>query len=130
MGVTEEEFYDPHVVAIVPMGFCFPGTGPSGDRPPRRECAPAWRAEVLAGLTHVRLTLILGRYAQDYHLVRGQSVTDAVAAWRDGWPDRLPLPHPSPRNRAWFKRNPWFETEVIPELRARIRSIVDGTTTD
>lgn len=121
MGVDEETFYDPEQVAILPMGFCYPGTGTSGDLPPRPECAPAWRQELLSQLPDVRLTLVLGQYAQAYHLEgRFDRVTDAVLAWREGWPDVLPLPHPSPRNRAWFKRNPWFDAEVLPALRERI----------
>ena len=124
LGVTETEFYDPRLVAIVPMGFCFPGTGRSGDNPPRPECATTWRERVLAGLTNVRLTLVLGMYAQAWHLGRDRNVTEAVAAWREAWPERLALPHPSPRNRAWFKRNPWFETEVVPALRSRVAELL------
>ena len=125
MGVGEDTFYDPRRVAILPMGFCFPGTGRSGDNPPRPECAPAWRQSVLEELTEVRLTLVLGRYAQAYHL--GEtfgSVTKAVASWRDYWPDRLPLPHPSPRNQSWFKKNEWFEDEILPLLRERVKDLV------
>jgi uracil-DNA glycosylase len=125
MGVTQEEFYDAGKVAIVPMGFCYPGTGASGDLPPRPECAPAWRQPVLDGLKHVQLTLVLGAYAQKWHLGgERRSVTDAVITWRQGWPELLPLPHPSPRNRAWFSRNPWFEDEVVPALRERISAIL------
>ncbi len=125
MGVSEEVFFDPRRVAILPMGFCFPGTGSSGDNPPRPECAPAWRESVLDHLTEVRLTLVLGRYAQAYHLgANFSSVTDAVASWRDYWPDTLPLPHPSPRNKPWFKKNSWFEAEVLPRLRERVRDLL------
>ena len=125
MGVSEEVFFDPRRVAILPMGFCFPGTGSSGDNPPRPECAPAWRESVLDHLTEVRLTLVLGRYAQAYHLgANFSSVTDAVASWRDYWPDTLPLPHPSPRNKPWFKKNSWFETEVLPRLRERVSDLL------
>ena len=124
LGVTEAVFYDPRVVAILPMGFCFPGSGSSGDKPPRRECAPAWREAVLNEMPNIQLTLVLGRYAQAYHLGgKVRSVTEAVASWRDYWPERLPLPHPSPRNQAWFKRNVWFETEVLPELRTRVQEL-------
>lgn len=119
--MTAEEFYDARKIAIVPMGFCYPGTGSSGDLPPRPECAPAWRESVLERLTKVEITLVLGAYAQKWHLEGGaRSVTDAVAAWRKEWPHLLPLPHPSPRNRAWFSRNPWFEDEVVPALRERV----------
>ena len=125
MGVSEDVFYDPCLVAILPMGFCFPGTGQSGDNPPRPECAPAWRQSVLDKLTEVRLTLVLGRYAQAYHLGgTSDSVTEAVASWREYWPERLPLPHPSPRNQAWFKRNGWFEEDILPRLRERVMELV------
>lgn len=125
MGVSEEVFYDPRRIAILPMGFCFPGSGSSGDKPPRRECAPAWREAVLEELPNVRLTLVLGKYAQAYHLGAGvESVTAAVSAWREYWPEKLPLPHPSPRNQGWFKKNAWFETEVLPELKSRIEELL------
>ncbi len=125
MGVTREQFYDDRLVAILPMGFCYPGSGRSGDLPPRPECAPAWREPLLAQLKNVELTIVLGRYALAYHLPRaGKSVTEAVLAWREHWPHVVPLPHPSPRNRAWFKRNPWFESELIPKLRRRVRKLL------
>ena len=125
MGVSEEVFYDPRRVAVLPMGFCFPGSGPSGDNPPRPECAPAWREAVLEQLAGVRLTLVLGRYAQAYHLgLPSRSVTESVASWREYWPEKLPLPHPSPRNKAWFKKNGWFEEEVLPMLRTRVKQLV------
>lgn len=125
MGVDETTFYDASKIAILPMGFCFPGAGSSGDKPPRPECAPAWRDAVLERMSHVRLTIVLGRYAQAYHLGSDvKSVTDAVRAWRDYWPDKLPLPHPSPRNQAWFKKNAWFESEVLPLLRTRVRELI------
>ena len=124
MGVGEEVFYDPRCVAILPMGFCFPGSGKSGDKPPRPECAPAWRESVLEQLVEVRLTLVLGRYAQAYHLDAARGVTETVAEWREYWPEKLPLPHPSPRNQAWFKKNAWFEEEVLPMLRKRVKQLV------
>jgi uracil-DNA glycosylase len=125
LGVDEETFYDPRRIAILPMGFCFPGTGKSGDKPPRRECAPAWREEVLRHLVGVRLTLVLGRYAQTYDLGgTSRSVTENVAAWREYWPDKLPLPHPSPRNQAWFKKNAWFVDDVLPILRERVTQLI------
>ena len=127
LGIAEEVFYDPRVVAILPMGFCYPGSGSSGDKPPRRECAPAWREAVLEALPNVRLTLVLGRYAQAYHLgADAGGVTEAVRSWRHFWPEVLPLPHPSPRNRAWLKKNPWFEDEVLPRLRARVQELTSG----
>jgi uracil-DNA glycosylase len=125
LGIDRETFYDAEKIAILPMGFCFPGTGKSGDLPPRPECAPAWRAPLLAHLPNVELTLILGRYAQLYHLDAGkQSVTAMVQAWRDVWPEKLPLPHPSPRNQLWLRKNPWFEDEVLPALRERVRVLL------
>jgi len=125
MGVTREQFYDDRLVAILPMGFCYPGSGKSGDLPPRPECAPAWREPLLAQLKNVELTIVLGRYALAYHLPRaGKSVTEAVLAWRKHGPQVVPLPHPSPRNQAWFKRNRWFESELIPKLRRRVRKLL------
>ena len=121
MGVTRETFYDPKLVAIVPMGFCYPGTGKSGDLPPRPECAPAWRGRLLGHLRQVELTLVIGMYAQAYHLDgAGASLTETVAAWRESWPGTVPLPHPSPRNNRWLRRNPWFEAELIPRLKRRV----------
>ena len=129
MGVTPDEFYDQARVAFVPMGFCFPGhDSKGGDLPPRRECAPAWRARVLAGLPRLELVLLVGRYAQLWHLGSDArtSLTDAVTAWRDiygrpGLPRLVPLPHPSWRNNAWIARNPWFDAELLPVLRAEVR---------
>ncbi len=125
LGVTREQFYDPALFALVPMGFCYPGSGRGGDLPPRPECAPAWRAPLLAALPNIRMTLVLGAYAQAWHLKGRQagSLTGTVQAWRDYWPtDLLPLPHP--RNVRWFKTNPWFETEVIPHLQKRVHTLV------
>jgi uracil-DNA glycosylase len=124
MGVDEREFYDPDLISILPMGFCFPGSSKSGDKPPRRECAPAWRETLLERMPDVKLTLVLGAYAQRYHLPEATSVTDAVTRWREWWPKLLPLPHPSPRNRAWFKNHAWFEDEVLPVLRGRVRELL------
>ena len=125
MGVDRDTFYDPARIAILPMGFCYPGTGRSGDLPPRPECAPAWRAALLAQLPHIKLTLVLGQYAQAYHLGdEGGSVTDLVRGWRDHWPAVLPLPHPSPRNQGWFAANPWFADEVLPALARRVRAVL------
>jgi len=126
LGIPREVFYDPRQVAIVPMGFCFPGTGRSGDAPPRPECAPAWRAELLSHLDKVRLTLVVGRYAQAHHLPQqGASVTETVLGWRTGWPHTVALPHPSPRNRLWLRRNAWFEAELLPALRGRVAAVLE-----
>ena len=124
MGVTPAQFYDPELVAIAPMGFCFPGTGTGGDLPPRPECAPAWRERLLAELTGVELTLVIGKYAHDYHLGAESSVTETVASWRDRWPVVVPLPHPSPRNNRWLRATPWFDTELLPELRKRVGDVL------
>lgn len=127
MGITREAFYDPKQVAIVPMGLCFPGTGKSGDLPPRPECAPTWRKPLLGHLRHLELTLVIGQYAMAYHLgARHPSLTEAVQLWRDQWPRVLPLPHPSPRNNLWLRRNPWFEVEVLPALRDRVAQVLAG----
>ncbi len=125
LDMTPEQFYSPRLLAIVPMGFCYPGTGKSGDLPPRPECAPAWREPLLNALPNIELTLILGMYAQAYHLnSKGKRLTDIVAEWKSYWPSQLPLPHPSPRNIAWFKRNPWFEDDVIPVLQQKVYTIL------
>jgi len=118
-------FYDPALVAILPMGFCYPGTGKSGDLPPRRECAPQWRARLLHALPKIELTLVIGQYAMAWHLPdAAHNLTETVRAWRDHWPQVLPLPHPSPRNNIWLKANPWFERDVVPAVRARVRTLV------
>ncbi len=125
MGVDRQTFYDPAKVAILPMGFCYPGTGKSGDLPPRPECAPAWREKLLASLPDVQLTLVIGRYAQEYHLGKTKdSLTDVVRNWRNHWPRLVPMPHPSPRNNIWLRKNPWFEEELLPALRDRVREVL------
>lgn len=125
MGITRDTFYDEQQLAILPMGFCYPGTGKSGDLPPRPECAPAWRELLLGRLNNVQLTLAIGQYAQAYHIPGPKrSVTDTVRRWREYWPDLVPLPHPSPRNQVWLRRNPWFEEEVVPAIRARVAEVL------
>ena len=123
LGVDKSVFYDADRIAIVPMGFCFPGTGKGGDLPPRPECAPTWHPRLLPRLAQVRLTLAIGQYAQTGLLGerRGRTLTDTVLAWREHLARGvLPLPHPSPRNRLWLTRNPWFEAELLPVLRERV----------
>lgn len=125
MGVDEATFYDRARVAIVPMAFCFPGYDAQGsDLPPPKICARTWRADVLKSLPDIRLTLLIGGYAQGWHLGGKASVTARVEAWRDHAPGVFPLPHPSWRNTAWLKRNPWFEGEVLPVLRARVAEVL------
>lgn len=134
MAVSEDEFYDEARVAIVPMGFCFPGLDAHGsDLPPRKECAPLWRERVLAALPAVELMLLVGSYAQRWHLPasRRQSMTAVVAGWRgippgEGGIRIVPLPHPSWRNNAWIKRNPWFEAELLAELRVAVCGLLDA----
>lgn len=126
MGVTPEEFYDRDRIAIVPMAFCFPGHDTRGsDLPPPPLCAATWRAEVMEHIGPMALTLLIGGAAQGWHLPGRASVTDRVAHWRDHAPAVFPLPHPSWRNTAWLKRNPWFEAELLPVLRARIRDVLE-----
>jgi uracil-DNA glycosylase len=128
LGISPELFYDPGRVAILAMGFCYPGKGKSGDLPPRPECAPAWRQALLAQLGCLRLTLAIGQYAQAYHLPeRGASLTETVRNWRRYWPEVVPLPHPSPRNILWLRRNLWFEEELLPALRLRVAAVLAAT---
>jgi uracil-DNA glycosylase len=124
MGLEPDAFYDESRVAIVPMGFCYPGRAGSGDAAPRRECRSTWHPRLMPMLAGLRLSLLVGRYAQDYVLGdrARATLTETVRAWRDYLPDAVPLPHPSPRNVAWFKANPWFEGEVVPELRSRVQA--------
>ena len=127
MAIDRDIFYDPARVAILPMGFCYPGRGKSGDLPPRSECAVKWRPALLAQMPRIELTLVLGAYAQRYHLPAAATcVTGLVQSWREYWPDVVPLPHPSPRNNRWLRQNPWFETELLPVLKARINQILEG----
>ncbi len=127
MGVERDTFYDAKQIALVPMGFCYPGRGRGGDLPPRPECAATWRESLLAYLEHVELTIVVGRYAIDWHLkpARTETLAAVVAGWRTHWPEMVPLPHPSPRNTLWLKRNPWVEAELVPELRARVAALLD-----
>ncbi len=137
LGMSEETFYDAARVAIVPMGLCFPGQNDKGaDLPPRKECAPAWRARIMAALPSVRLVLAVGQHAQRWHMgeVCRPTLTETVRHWRAGLrqcePPVIPMPHPSWRNNAWLKRNPWFEAEVLPEARRRIAALLRGENAD
>lgn len=126
LGVDRDTFYDATRIAILPIGFCFPGAGRHGDRPPRRECAPAWRGRFIAGFDGLRLTLALGAHAVAWHLgaPAGADLTATVSAWRSYGPAIFPLPHPSPRNNRWLARNPWFAAELLPALRARVAALL------
>lgn len=124
MGISRELFYDTSQIAIVPMGFCYPGRGKSGDLPPRPECARLWRDKIHRNLPHIELTLLIGQYAQHYYLGKSsETLTQRVNNWRRYLPDYLPLPHPSPRNNIWLRKNDWFE-EVIAALRVEVARIL------
>lgn len=125
LGVTTDEFYDPDLVAIVPMGFCYPGSAKSGDKPPRKECAPEWHEEVLSHIADDALTILIGTYAQARYLPeRSTTLSETVARWREFWPERLVMPHPSPRNRHWLTKHPWFEAETLPAVRERVDQVL------
>jgi uracil-DNA glycosylase len=125
LGLDRPAFYDKTRVAIVPMGFCFPGYDAKGsDLPPPAMCRQTWHEEVLNHVGAVPLKLVIGGYAQTYHLGTKAGVTETVRKWRDHWPNVLPLPHPSWRNTAWLRKNPWFEAEVLPALRARVQVVM------
>ncbi|MFQ3254562.1 MAG: uracil-DNA glycosylase [Loktanella salsilacus] len=125
LGIGHDDFYDRDRVAIVPMAFCFPGYNAAGsDLPPPRVCAATWRQPVMDSLGDIPLTLLIGGYAQGWHLGGKVGVTDRVAAWRDHAPRVFCLPHPSWRNTAWLNRNPWFATDLLPVLRARVQEVL------
>jgi len=125
MGLDADAFYDSSRIAIIPMGYCYPGRGNGGDLPPRPECASLWLDQLLSRLRRIELTLLIGLHAQRHFLGkrRKASLTKTTEAWREFAPEYLPLPHPSARNTPWFKRNPWFEHDVLPILRQRIDSL-------
>lgn len=125
MGISRDVFYDEQAVAILPMGFCYPGQGKNGDLPPRPECAPTWRELLLEQMNGLEMTLVVGRYAHDYHFGKdGLSLTERVTRWQAYWPDRVPLPHPSPRNNRWLKNHPWFEQALVPAMKQKIAEIL------
>ncbi|WP_428409733.1 uracil-DNA glycosylase family protein [Hyphococcus sp.] len=127
MGVTDEEFYDEKKIAIIPMGFCFPGyDAKGGDKPPRKECAPLWRERLMAALPNLETMILVGGYSQKWHLgddAKG-TLTETVENWRDYAPRYFATPHPSWRNNVWLKKNPWFDTELLPVLRKRVRALL------
>lgn len=126
LKVDDDIFYDESKIAIIPMGFCYPGKGTSGDLPPRKECAQLWHKKLLALLPNIKTTLLIGQYAQKYYLgdspfYTGASVTETVKSWKKFAPEYFPLPHPSPRNTMWLKNNSWFEKTTVPQLRKSVR---------
>ena len=126
LGVDKQSFYDPAKFAIIPMAFCYPGTGKSGDLPPPPRCAATWRTQLLEHMPNRSLTLIFGRYARDWHLPdeAGWPLTKSIENWQAHWPGTLAAPHPSPRNNRWLKQNPWFETDILPRLKERVRALL------
>lgn len=126
LGVTDDDFYDETKIALMPMGFCYPGKGTSGDLPPRPECAPQWHQMILENMPKIELTILIGMYSQNYYLKGSvqKTLTETVANYNYYLPDVLPLPHPSPRNRFWMTKNPWFEKEVLPELKSRVKLLI------
>jgi uracil-DNA glycosylase len=134
LQLDSDRFYDESRIAIIPMGFCYPGRGKSGDLPPPPDCAPLWHGRLLKALPDIRLVLLVGAYAQQYYLpqtpaaalaTRTETLTRRVQRWRDFGPVYFPLPHPSPRNTLWLRRNPWFEDDVVPVLRTRLHRILE-----
>ncbi len=126
LGLEEQQFYDRDRVAIVPMAFCFPGYDARGsDLPPPPVCAKTWHAQVMQGLRDVRLTVLVGAHSHRWHLGTKTSVTQSVMDWRDHAPSLFPVPHPSWRNTAWLRKNPWFETDLLPVLRQRVKEVMD-----
>ena len=126
LGVSDAIFYDETKIALVPMGFCYPGKGKGGDLPPRPECAPLWHQQLWDSMPNLELIILIGTYAQKYYLkgAMKKNLTETVKAYKEYLPKYFPLPHPSPRNRFWLKKNPWFEEEVVRKLEANIRSLL------
>jgi uracil-DNA glycosylase len=129
LGIETATFYNPELIAIIPMGFCYPGTGKSGDLPPRAECAPLWHSQLLEKMTQVKLILLIGQYAQGYYLggKAQKTLTETVQNFQAYLPQYLPLPHPSPRNNIWQAKNAWFGSAVLPELKKRVAEVLNGS---
>lgn len=128
MGIDRNLFYNPQLIAIMPMGLCYPGTGKSGDLPPRPECAPLWHQRILHYLQHIELILLVGQYAQAYYINdRNKSnLTKTVQRYKDYLPRYFVLPHPSPRNNIWMAKNPWFAANVLPDLKTRVQQVLNS----
>lgn len=126
LGINSEQFYDTNLFAIMPMGMCYPGTGKTGDLPPRKECAITWHQKVIDQMPNIQLTLLIGKYAQDYYLGKEskENLTETVKNYTAYLPNYIPLPHPSPRNNIWMKKNQWFATDVIPYLQCQVKTIL------
>ncbi|HAH38626.1 MAG TPA: IclR family transcriptional regulator [Algoriphagus sp.] len=126
LDVDKNAFYDPEIFGIMPMGFCYPGRGRGGDLPPRKECAPTWHSMLSSQMPNLKLILLIGAFAQSYYLGerRKNNLTETVKNFKEYLPNYFPLVHPSPRNRLWMRKNPWFETEVLPELRDRVLTLI------
>ena len=126
LDVDKNAFYDPEIFGIMPMGFCYPGRGRGGDLPPRKECAPTWHSMLSSQMPNLKLILLIGAFAQSYYLGerRKNNLTETVKNFKEYLPNYFPLVHPSPRNGLWMRKNPWFETEVLPELRDRVLTLI------
>ncbi len=126
MGIDKKTFYDESIIALVPMGFCYPGRGKTGDLPPRPECAPLWHKPLLDSMPDIKLTLLFGAYAQSYYLNdrKKKTLTETVRNYEEYLPDYLPMPHPSPRNNIWLKKNPWFETKLLSILKSQVSALL------
>ena len=126
LGIDEDSFYDPKNIAIIPMGFCYPGKGKSGDLPPRKECAPLWHTKLFNNLKKIELIILIGMYAQEYYLgdSKKKTLTETVQNYKEYLPKFLPLPHPSPRNNIWLRKNPWFEKEILPMLKKKVKHVI------
>lgn len=125
LGVDKATFYDTDLFALVPMGFCYPGTGASGDLPPRKECAPLWHEKLIGSMNHAELILLIGQYAQGYYLGSKEDLTSTVKNFKTYLPEYFPLPHPSPRNNIWQAKNRWFALKVLPVLKKRVAEIIN-----
>jgi len=124
MQIDKKSFYDTKKISLIPMGFCYPGKGKSGDLPPRPECAPLWHQELLSHIVKIKLIVLIGQYSQRHYLGNKATVTDNVRNYKKYLPSYFPLPHPSPRNRLWLKKNPWFADKILPDFQNKIQSIL------